>query len=700
MMNTGKQKEEAKKERTPMKFRKIGIKLLAFILPVVIIAMAALTGISVKSGSNTIESQISARMSVELAEKQQEMGEYLDSVSNMATTIARVVTTSYRDMKMSAYEDMLAEIIQDNSIVNGSGLWFEPYAYDSSKEFMGPYIYKDGDSIKVTYDYSNADYDYFNQDYYLKAKEAQGAIFTDPYYDDVSGTIMSTCAMPLLDNGKYIGCVTVDIQLGTLTDLVNAIQVGETGRGLMVTGEGVYMAGTTEENLAASLNIKEDTNTSLALAAETMLAGQDGSLTYQDEDGEQNLYYITMPQTGWKLAIIISQSELSQPVRQLFAQLLVVCIVGILLASGMILVQVGSISKNLKKVQGFAGSLAEGDFTVDALAVKSEDELGSMGKSLNTMYESNKNMISSISEHAVHIDDSSKLLNKASEELVKQFEDIQKFMVKVNEAMMTTGASTEEVNASTEEVLSNVNLLAGATEESMNMAGEIRTRANEIGNTSQKAFDSAQNLSKQFEGRLEQSIKNAEVVSEIAEMANVISNIAEQIDLLSLNASIEAARAGEAGRGFAVVATEIGNLAKNTTEAIGRIQETVEGVQAAFGGLSEDAKGMLAFLQDTVTPDYNSFIGVANQYEKDADSVAETSAKISEMSDNIKTIMNQVTEAIQSIAEATQDTSDVSTKVLGAVEDVSGEVQRISEMSQKQQDIAEDLNSVVGKFKL
>lgn len=683
-----------------MKFRKIGIKLLAFILPVVIIAMAALTGISVKSGSDTIQSQISARMSVELAEKQQEMGEYLDSVSNMATTIARVVTTSYRDMKMSAYEDMLAEIIQDNSIVNGSGLWFEPYAYDSSKEFMGPYIYKDGDSIEVTYDYSNADYDYFNQDYYLKAKAAQGAIFTDPYYDDVSGTIMSTCAMPLLDNGKYIGCVTVDIQLGTLTDLVNAIQVGETGRGLMVTGEGVYMAGTTEENLAASLNIKEDANTSLALAAETMLAGQDGSLTYQEEDGEQNLYYITMPQTGWKLAIIISQSELSQPVRQLFAQLLVVCIAGILLASGMILVQVGSISKNLKKVQGFAGSLAEGDFTVDALTVKSEDELGSMGKSLNSMYANNKSMISNISEHAVHIDDSSKLLNKASEELVKQFEDIQKFMVKVNEAMMTTGASTEEVNASTEEVLSNVNLLAGATEESMNMAGEIRTRAKEIGNTSQKAFDSAQNLSKQFEGRLEQSIKNAEVVSEIAEMANVISNIAEQIDLLSLNASIEAARAGEAGRGFAVVATEIGNLAKNTTEAIGRIQETVEGVQAAFGGLSEDAKGMLAFLQDTVTPDYNSFIGVANQYEKDADSVAETSAKISEMSDNIKTIMNQVTEAIQSIAEATQDTSDVSTKVLGAVEDVSGEVQRISEMSQKQQDIAEDLNSVVGKFKL
>lgn len=102
MMNTGKQKEEAKKERTPMKFRKIGIKLLAFILPVVIIVMAALTGISVKSGSNTIESQIFARMSVELAEKQQEMGEYLNSVSNMATTLARVVTTSYRNMKWTS----------------------------------------------------------------------------------------------------------------------------------------------------------------------------------------------------------------------------------------------------------------------------------------------------------------------------------------------------------------------------------------------------------------------------------------------------------------------------------------------------------------------------------------------------------------------------------------------------------------------
>ena len=183
-------------------------------------------------------------------------------------------------------------------------------------------------------------------------------------------------------------------------------------------------------------------------------------------------------------------------------------------------------------------------------------------------------------------------------------------------------------------------------------------------------------------------------------MADAISGIAEQVNLLSLNASIEAARAGDAGRGFAVVATEIGNLAGSTTETVGKIQVTIHQVQDAFSGLTDAANGILGFVQDTVAPDYDHFVKVAEQYGNDAKSFETASSSISNMSDNIKSIMSEVTDAIQNIAEATQDTTNISTQIMDSIEVVSGHVTEVSSMSSSQQQVADSLAEMVGKFKL
>ncbi len=52
--------------------------------------------------------------------------------------------------------------------------------------------------------------------------------------------------------------------------------------------------------------------------------------------------------------------------------------------------------------------------------------------------------------------------------------------------------------------------------------------------------------------------------------------ISRQVTILSINASIEAARAGVAGKGFAVVAQEVGNLAKNTDNAVNDIESSMK----------------------------------------------------------------------------------------------------------------------------
>lgn len=675
--------------------------MLLSLLPVIIIAMLALTIISAASSTDIVNEQISETMEATLDAEAGTIEDYLNVVMSTATTISRTVGTTYKEMQLSQYESMLAEIIQDNDMVLGSGIWFEPYVYNKEERYVGPYIFKDGNKVSTTYDYSNASYNYFAQEYYTLAKASKAAVITDPYYDATSDTIMSSCTMPVYDGSTFIGCVTVDVELSSIEQVISQIKIGEGGTAFLLSESGTYLAGVDSKKISDMMSVLNETNKSLVKAGETILSGDRGETYYTSDDGTKyNLYYSSIPSTGWHVAIQIPQSELMQSTIQLLYKLVIVAVIAIAICCVIVLLQVSSIAGSIRKVQIFAHNLAQGDFTIDNLKVKTADELGTMGNSLNEMYMGNRDVIVNISEHSEQIADSSTTLRDSSEKLLQEFTDIQEYMTQINEAMMAASAATEEVNASAEEVRSSVEVLASETDEGKKISQDIKARAASVEASSRNSYDSATQLSVQFEKRLNDSIANAEIVDRIGEMANVIAGIAEQINLLSLNATIEAARAGEQGKGFAVVAGEIGKLAVETADTVNNIQTIIGQVQTAFKQLSGDSKSMLEFLQQTVTPDYNNFVETAGQYGKDAEFFANIAERVSGMSSNVEVIMGEVTLAIQNIAEAAETTAETGSKILSSVSDVSGMVGNVRDMSLEQQEIADNLDSVVKRFKL
>lgn len=683
-----------------MHFKKMGTRIVVVIVPIMLLAQCILTLISSLSSSRLINKESAANMDVTLSYHQEQIEGYLDEVKTMADTIAGSVAGTYTFTALADYEKMLGDIIQTNDIVLGSGLWFEPYAYDADEEYVGPYIYKDGGSVVTTYDYSNAEYDYFNQEYYLNAMNSDVAVITDPYYDETSGTVMSSCSVPIKADGKTIGCVTVDIELTAIQDLVKSVVVGEGGSAILTTGDGVYLAGVSDDKVADTVNIAEDDNASLAAVGAEILANESGTGVYKQDGVTYNLYYGTLDELNWKFILQISKSELTLPVYELIQKLILVCVIAVILTFAVIIIQAGGISKSIARVQLFAGELAGGNYAVSALQVRGRDEIANMGNSLNEMYENNKNLIHSISSHAAKINASSEELNESAVHLKQEFDSITKYMSQVNDAILGSSSATEQLYASMDQVNESTNALAGETGGSLQMAREIRKRAEEIKKTSQQSFESTTALKDKYETELAESIKRADVVKNIDEMTAIISNIADQISLLSLNASIEAARAGESGRGFAVVATEIGKLAGETAVAVSGIQQTISEVQDAFGSLAENANVLLGFVSDTVTPDYRSFVDVAAQYGQDAEDITDFSEKISRMASTIREIMEQVTGAIQNITESTQDTAATSSDIMNSIDNVADVVQEMSGMAESQHKISNDLNQVIRNFRL
>ena len=105
-------------------------------------------------------------MTVSLAKAVAEVESQLNIIPSTADTLATAVGTDYKEASIATYRKLLERIVSDNEIALGSGLWFEPYVYDSDEKYVGPYIYKDNGTLRYTEEYATAEYDYLSKSYY------------------------------------------------------------------------------------------------------------------------------------------------------------------------------------------------------------------------------------------------------------------------------------------------------------------------------------------------------------------------------------------------------------------------------------------------------------------------------------------------------------------------------------------------------
>lgn len=684
-----------------MKFKKYGTKMIVMLLPAVLIGTIIITYISCTSAETAIMEQVNATMDAELASKLTDIEKKIDSVGLLAASISKMVGTSYTYTELADYETMLSQIIYEEDIVLGSGLWFEPYVYDKDQKYVGPYYFKDGDSAVCTMDYSNAEYDYFNQEYYTNTVGSPKVpAYTEAYYDETSDTVMSSCSYPIYNEKEtYLGCVTVDIELTSVQELVNSIQIGEGGKAFLINSEGVYLS-TEDSGKIMKISIADEENESLAKAGKSIIAEESGSISYFEEKEAYNIYFEKLPVLGWTLAIKIPAVQLNQPVNNLMQILVIISAVIIAVLILVILILVRNITKNLKNVNRFAMELADGNFLIKPLPVKGRDEFSCMGEALNKMYAENKAVISAIADQFQILESDSSRLHSTTEQMQNFFVNIHEAIHIINEDMMASSAATQELTASSQSVMDSVDSLADQTKNSNKMTIEIRNRAIEIEKNSSESFANAEHMVLDYQENLGRSIEKAKVVESIGTMAETISKVAEQINLLSLNASIEAARAGEQGRGFAVVASEIGQLAKQTKTTVEEIRITIQEIHLAFGSLTKDAQSLLTFISNTVTPDYSMFASVAKQYGKDAEGFEKIVENIAGMAENMQSLMEEINSAIGNVAEAMQNSADRSGSITDSARELTDVVKDVAGMAEDQNKMSLYMDTVVKKFKL
>lgn len=359
------------------------------------------------------------------------------------------------------------------------------------------------------------------------------------------------------------------------------------------------------------------------------------------------------------------------------------------------------IVKRLNDIKLFMEKLEKGDFStkVKEASLHDKSEFGMVSNSVEKMRININNLIEQLAN-------TSEQLVASSEELTASAEQSADASNLVASAVTTMSNGTEEqlslANNSTE-VVQNISEKITVVSENTKSVSLLADNAKTSANAGEEAVEKAVNQMKMIEKKTNET---ASIITELEEksikigqIVDTIESISQQTNLLALNAAIESARAGEAGRGFSVVAEEIRKLAEQSQQATKEITEIITEVQnktnSAVSVMNENSKEVEngSKVVNIAGASFGEILKMIKNISKQINEIAQSVNDINDGTKASVSSVNNIQNISMKIADETQTISAASEEQLASAEEIASSSKILSQM-------AEELRSVINKFKV
>ena len=537
-----------------------------------------------------------------------------------------------------------------------------------------------------------SEFDATSRNWYKLAKQNDGVQLSAVYINKFHSkkvVALSRSLKPLDGREAVLG---MDIPFDEIEKKVVSLKVGEHGGAFLLDAAGRFIAHpvlTMEDNVHA----QGEEDARRLLSKEPIFFTN----TWQ---GIEN-YYVVHPvgNTGWSLVLFVPKNEVLGDVNTLKWAMLTVALVSLLLLGGLLYKIAYSIAGPLENMATAAQEVAKGNLAVRPPDMERDDEIGQLHRALLTMVTNLRDLIQKTAQ-------TSEQLAAASEELTASADQSAQGAQSATEAIVKITGSTIEQNEVVDESFKTVDGITHAI-------GEITKGISDVSAATHRAStattEGQQGLGIAVKGMdvLNQSAKDVseavtalyESSKRISEIVEMITQIAGQTNLLALNAAIEAARAGEQGRGFAVVAEEVRKLAEQSetaaqeitgliTENANRIEDTFKVMQEQKEHVGEGVKQV-----NQAGEQFDRIAGVVSELTEKVDAILKST-------EGIKAGSARMVSSVESVQRVSNAVHSEAENVSAVSEEQAASMQEIAASSQTLAQLAQDLQRIVGGFKL
>lgn len=605
-----------------------------------------------------------------------------------------------RQLRGDLYRLIRAQVATTPEIL-GVGLSFEPNALDGA----------DSNSINAAEFTGNANgrfavYVSSMQNFVLEEKEMQDdgdpgkawwncpkktrkPCLIEPYSFLLNGapTLTSSIALPLMDGGKFIGVVSIDLALSSLQNIAQKASASlfeEQGRLTFVSSAGVIM-GRSGDPASLGKSIKDIYP---GQAVEMFEGAKTGETLAIDDPGNPGIMLVVpfspIPNANhWMTVIEVPRATLMASVatlqqvldqsNQKSVTVQVATGIGVTLAGTLLMgLLAASVTRPIRRVSEMLENIAngEGDLT-RRLSVERRDEMGVLAGGFNRFLDKLQPIIAQVSHSVMDTrstaDQASSIATRTSSGMQQQLREVEQ-----------VATAAHEMSATSQEVARHASMAATAA-----CDGDVAARS--CKGTIETAAQSIQSLATHMSGAMTRVRELADSSEKVGSVLDVIRTIAQQTNLLALNAAIEAARAGETGRGFAVVADEVRHLAQRTQDSVSEIQGVIESLQSGA----------------------RDVVNAVQSQHRQADTSAAQALEAVQALTHVSRSIEIITDMSLQIASAAEEQSAVSEEVnrnISAIRDVTGtlveQADQSARISQSLNDFAYQQQVLMNNFRV
>jgi len=350
----------------------------------------------------------------------------------------------------------------------------------------------------------------------------------------------------------------------------------------------------------------------------------------------------------------------------------------------------------LKEMASVSEAIAGGNLAVDVKPRSKHDTLGNafarMTEGLRGLVRNVRDAASQVASASTQVagasDESAKISLQTSSAIDEVTSTMHEMSVNVQNMVKSTqvqASSVSETSASIDEMVASIQRVADTAKVLLDISNRSREEVHSGISTMEKATDGLNRINTTIgsSGKIIDAL--GQRADDIGKIIEVIDDLAEQTNLLALNAAIEAARAGEHGLGFAVVADEVRKLAEKSAQSTKEISELIQSIQKEARKAVEN--------MDQSTTIVNEGLTLGSELNTALRKISNVVTEVYKFAQEIGAATNEQSHGSTQIARATTRLNEITHEINSAVEEQASGAHAVVKAMERMRELVQQTTS-------